>query len=74
MPAGRVLWARFGGWDLGFCITTIRFARRWESYVLNRVNKALLRSPYVIIIWHVIPSRFPAAGSGKPAANTRKSK
>ena len=45
MPAGRVLWARFGGSDWAFCITTIRFARRWESYVLNRVNKALLRSP-----------------------------
>jgi len=45
MPAGRVLWARFRGSDWAFCITTIRFARRWESYVLNRVNKALLRSP-----------------------------
>jgi len=60
MPAGRVLWARFGGSDWAFCITTIRFAGRWESYVLNRVNKALLRSPYVFIIWAVIPSRFPA--------------
>jgi len=50
MPAGRVLWARFRGSDWAFCITTIRFARRWESYVLNRVNKALLRSPYVFII------------------------
>ena len=74
MPAGRVLWARFGGSDWAFCITTIRFARRWESYVLNRVNKALLRSPYVFIIWRVIPSRFLRAGSGEPAANTRKSK
>ena len=50
MPACRALWARFRGSELGFCITTIRFPQRQESYVLNRVNKALLRRAYLIII------------------------